>query len=209
MTNPVESKFRKSDEIAADIVGKFLDDHFYNKECTDVERVYDKIRQVKGIDIEFTYNGHKYRCDEKSAIHCAGRRLPTFALEISMLNRKGKLYNGWFVDNTKTNDSYMFIWVDGMTGTNIQSVDDINSVEIALVRRDEIIKHLLSMGWTINKLMTKSNKIRTNPNEFMGSIEEFGCKFAFSTKLVEQPVNFLLPREVYRKLSDFTTIIKK
>lgn len=205
----IQSKFRKSDEEAADIVAQFLDEHFYNIICKDVERVYDKSRQVKGIDIEFTYNGHRYKCDEKAAIHCANTGLPTFALEISMLNRGGKEHRGWFVDDTKVNDSYMFIWVDGMTNKHIQSVEDIKEVEIILVRREKILNYLSSMGWTLNNLINKSNKIRTNPNEYLGTLKQFGCKFAYSTQLVEKPVNFLLPRETYRKLSDYKAIIKK
>jgi hypothetical protein len=204
----VQSQFRKSDERAADAVAQFLDERFYT-ECSDVERVMDKARQVRGLDIIFTYNGRKYLCDEKAAVQYANKRLGTFALELTMIDRGGYEHIGWFLDGTKTNDSFLFIWVDSISGTSVKSKDDINEVEIALIRKDEIMKFLASKGWTPALLLRKANRIRTVKNENLGSIPQYGYKFSYSTQLVEKPINLLLTREVYRKLSDYTAIIKK
>lgn len=61
-----ESKLRKQDEKAADIVADFLDKTFYKEETNDFIRNVEKTLQVYGIDTIFTYQGKKYKCDEKT-----------------------------------------------------------------------------------------------------------------------------------------------
>ena len=38
----------------------------------------------------------------------------------------------------------------------------------------------------------------------MGNIKKDGCKFSFTTKLVEQPINVILPKSVYLQMADKT-----
>lgn len=79
----------------------------------------------------------------------------------------------------------MFIWVDKADEDTIHSIEDIKEVELVIVSRDKIIDYFKSLGWTINKLKKKCISFRTNSNEWFGSIDRNGLKFAYSDRLVE------------------------
>ena len=201
-----ESKLRSYDERASDLVSQFLDKNFYSS-CSDVERIYTKKEQVKGVDIKFTFNGKRYICDEKAAIRYVNQNLKTFALELSFIDRNGDEHDGWLIDEEKINNSFMFIWLDKADKDTIHSIDDIKELELMIVSRDKIIEYLNGLGWTINKLKKKCIRLRTKSNEIFGSIDRDGLKFAYSDRLVEKPINVLLNREIYRKICDFDLVI--
>lgn len=189
-----ESIFRVSDEAMSENIGDFLDRTLYKENATNFERVRDKGRQVKGIDTIFTLNGEKYYCDEKASVRW--RNLNTFSLEISFIDRRGDIVPGWFVSDKCENDSYLFIWIDDK--------GEGEKVEAALVRKEAIKEHLEALGWTGEKLEEKSRQIREKRGIGInfGNVKRNGCKFSFSKKLVEEPVNILLPREKFIELAD-------
>ena len=195
------SLLRKEDEKCSEIVSNFLDKNFYNK-CKTFERVNDKVNQVKGIDVIFELNDKKYVCDEKAAIRYVNRYLNTFAMELSFINRNNTLNNGWLLDDKKINDSFLLIYIDKAKNDILQNEDDIEDIELILIRKIKILEYLETLGWTKDKLIEKSNRIRINEDENCGSFKENGCKFVCSKQLFEKPVNVLLLRENLRSLSD-------
>ena len=195
------SFLRKEDEKCSDIVSNFLNENFYSKKCKFFERICDKERQIQGIDIIFDLNGQKYVCDEKAAIRYVNKNLRTFSLELSFKDRGGNLHDGWLIDETKINDSFLFIWIDKAKHDILSSKDDIQELEIALVNKKTIIEHLESIGWEIPKLIKKSELIREDENENCGNLYEDGCKFVCSRFLYEKPVNVLLKRDLLKKIS--------
>lgn len=190
-----ESIFRVSDEAMSENIGDFLDRTLYKENTTDFERVYDKERQVKGIDTIFTLFDERYHCDEKASVRW--RNLNTFSLEISFINRRGDVVDGWFVSDKCENDSYLFIWIDDH--------GDGEKVEAALVRKKSLMDYIESIGWTKEKMKEKSQQIREQDGIGInfGNLKKNGCKFSFSRKLVEKPINILLPRETLINLADF------
>ncbi len=195
------SLIRKEDEKCSNIVSDFLDEHFYLKKCGFFERINDKQRQIQGIDVIFSLNGVKYICDEKAAIRYVNKNLKTFSLELSFKDRGGNLHSGWLIDDTKINDSFLFIWIDKSKHDILTSKDDIQELEIALVNKKSIIEHLDSIGWGISQLIRKSELIRENEHEYCGNLYEDGCKFVCSRFLYEKPVNVLLNRDTLKKIS--------
>ena len=73
-----------------------------------------------------------------------------------------------------------------------------------LVDRDKILRYLEGLGWDIDRLLIKGEKMRENENEYGGNLKKNGCKFVCSRHLVEQPVNILLSRDKLKDLSDLT-----
>jgi hypothetical protein len=195
------SLLRKGDERCSDIVSDFLNDNFYSKKCKFFERINDKERQIQGIDVIFELNGQKYVCDEKAAIRYVNKNLKTFSLELSFKDRGGNLHDGWLIDESKINDSFLFIWIDKAKHDILMSKDDIKELEIALVNKKSIIEHLDSIGWGISQLIRKSELIRENEHEYCGNLYEDGCKFVCSRFLYEKPVNVLLKRDTLKKIS--------
>jgi hypothetical protein len=188
------SKLRSEDVSLSDQIYNFLDYTFYKTETSNFERVVDKDRQVKGIDVIFTYNGKEYKADEKAAVRY--RNLTTYALELSFINRRNEVQEGWLVRDDLENDSYVFVWVDKNQFTGKESVT------LAVVTKDKLKNHLESLGWSIANLKKKMSYIRDGKITNMGNLLTYGCKFTFSEKYVEKPINILLPRDVYMNIAD-------
>ena len=194
------SLLRKEDEKCSDMVSLFLDEHFYSG-CQSFERIFDKKEQIQGIDVVFELNGEKYICDEKAAIRYVNKNLKTFSLELSFIDRSGSVHDGWLIDKKKINNSFLFVWIDKAKRDILESKGDILELEYALVKKEDIIKHLEDLGWSINKLIKKSKIIREDEAEYCGDLYEDGCKFVCSRFLYEKPVNVLIRRETLKKIS--------
>ena len=119
----------KQDLLGEKAVHEFLDRHFYNQ-VENLVVCKDKVNQLKGIDTMFTLYGFDYKCDEKAALDFTneqkGRKLNTFCLELSFLNRNDKLMEGWFLNEDMENNSYLFVWVDKSDYDVITSADEIS-----------------------------------------------------------------------------------
>lgn len=191
-------------------VHDFLLQHFYDQVSNFCE-CHDKKTQLKGIDTTFTLNDIDYRCDEKAALDFTngqkGRKLNTFCLELSFLNRKDELMEGWFLNDKMDNNSYLFVWIDKSDFDIIHDASEIREAEIALVLKSDIYEYLESIGWDKEKLRMKDDKIRNEGDTNFGNVYQNGCKFAYSEYLSEKPINILLTRYTYRHMKH--TINKK
>ena len=187
-----ESNLRKEDVSLSNKIYDFLDMTFYKNEVTEFERVYDKPRQLKGEDVIFTIGDKKYIADEKAAVRY--RNLKTYSLELSFINRNNEVQDGWFINDKLENNSYVFVWIDNEFGKE--------TVTVAIVMKDKIFDYLKTLGWSKENLIKKMKQIRNGEQTSFGNIYENGCKFSYSTKLVEQPINILLPRNKYEELAD-------
>lgn len=198
------SNLRKDDERCADIVSQFLDVNFYKKYTKYFDRITDKERQVKGIDTTFMIDDKTYICDEKAAIRYINKGLNTFSLELSFIGRYDDLRDGWLIDEKHINNSFLFVWIDKSKTDMLESVSDVQQLEIALVDRRKILKYLESIGWSKENMISKSQKMRENDDEYGGNLRKHGCKFVCSKHLVEQPVNVLMSRDKLKEISDLT-----
>lgn len=197
-----EMSVREYDEHCEKVMCSFLDEHFYREiGFSWKERVLDKERQVKGLDIILKRDGITYSIDEKAAIRYTNG-LKTFALELSFLNRKGNRVDGWLIDEKKVNDYFVFVWINKIEGEHIIDTNTFKDVDVALVSKEKIMLHLESLGWDIDKLLIKDERIRDGFDRNLGDIKKNGCKFSYSEHLFEKPINILLPKETYFKIAD-------
>ena len=204
-----EMSVREYDEHCEKVMAQFLDEHFYKKiGYTWRERVTDRKRQVKGLDVILKRDGKVYNIDEKAAIRYTNG-LNTFALELSFLNRKGNRVDGWLIDEKKVNDYFVFVWINKIEGELIENVDSFKEVEVALVSKEKIMIYLESLGWDVDKLLIKDERIRDGIDDNLGDIRKNGCKFSYSERLFEKPINILLPKQAYIKIADEHKIIMK
>ena len=210
-----KSAFRKSDELAEKINNEFLEKYFYGLKTENYNRNIDRALQMSGIDTTFSIGDRKYKCDEKVAAHYINKNLKTFSFELSFIDRAGDVSDGWFVGSGKTNDSYLFCWVDCATSDKLSSCKDITKAEITLIKKDRIIEYLKKISWTPRKLKFKASAIRNGNDVNFGTIAKNGIKFSYSkydsntrTGLVEEPINFILSREILREYSDYNDIIQ-
>lgn len=194
---------REYDEQCEKIIAQILDKYFYPelKNIQTWERISTKELQVKGTDVVFSRDDGIHFIDEKAAVKYLN--LETFALELSFLNKSGKLCVGWFLDKRKINDYFVFVWINQLNHEKIIDISSVKEIDVALVKKDDIIDYLVSLGWTLEKLGLKMQQIREQSNVNMGNIKQYGCKFAFSQQLIEKPINILLPKQKYIELAEF------
>lgn len=207
------SRLRRTDETAANIITKWLKEHFYTEAngISNYQYNNDLDLQYKGVDTEFDRNGHHYVCDEKAAVQYINKPLQTFAFELSFLDKGNSYHDGWLLDESKINDSFLCVWIDMAEGVyapkDLTDAEQIKTVSVALVRRETIVNYLSSLGWTKDGLKSKTCKIRQNPTENRGDVYRYGCKFTYSQQLVEQPVNVLIHRRKLMEIADVARVI--
>lgn len=182
--------YRQEDERREKVVAKFLDEHFY---VGEFERCTDKERQVKGIDTIFTAdNGQIVKCDEKASVRYTN--LKTFCQEIARLNRGGKWQEGWFTASGLETNAYLYVFVDDVDWT----IDNIKKIEALLVSKKALKNYLLKQGFDDTKLLECDAMIRST-GIYPSAPKD--CRWSFSDRLVEQPVNLLVSRDLLRTLA--------
>jgi ABC-type lipoprotein export system ATPase subunit len=212
----MEINNRKNDSIVEREIAKFLDEKLYSNKTLFKEfaRTDDKEEQISGSDVVLsTSDGVLYRkvVDEKVAARYANMGLNTFSLELSFIGKNGNRRSGWFIDNTKKTEYYLLGWIvradipkkdDGSDryDTNTINQRNIKELDWALVSRQKIMDFLESKGWTLDKLALQDKKIRENgkvkTKEFIDDVS-----FRYSDAYVEKPINILLKKDTFMKLS--------
>ena len=212
---------RKNDMAVEREIAAFLDKNLYeNKELfTEYARTDGKEEQLSGSDLLLsTTNGKLNRSvvDEKVAKNYANKILNTFSLELSFLGKNGLKRCGWLVDTTKKTEYYLFGWILEADIPYIESKEwydtdkidrnNIKKLEWALVKRDKIMKFLEERGWTLEMLAKQDEQIRkrgsVKTTEFIDDV-----RFTYSDRFFEKPINLLLKKETYLKLSELNGII--
>ena len=212
---------RKNDMAVEREISAFLDKNLYeNKELfTEYVRTDTIEEQVSGSDLLLsTTNGKLKRSvvDEKVASRFANRILDTFSLELSFLGKNGLKKCGWLIDSTKKTEYYLFGWIleadipyieeKKRYDTNMIDRNNIKRLQWALVKRDKIMKFLEERGWTLEKLAKQDEQIRKQgyikTKDFIDDVS-----FRYSDAYIEKPINLLLKKETYLKLSELNGII--
>lgn len=213
---------RKKDSIVEREIAKFIDKHLYSDISlfSEFERTDGLNEQINGSDAILSTSDKRLNrvvVDEKVAATQANRGLKTFTLELSFIGRNGKKRLGWFIDNSKTTQYYLLGWLNRVDipynemkerwETDSIRENNIKELEWCLVSRNKITKFLEEKGWTLEKLAKQDEKIRENgkvrTKEFIDDVA-----FRYSDKYVEKPINIMLKKETYLKLSDYKGIIK-
>lgn len=213
---------REKDSIVEREIAKFMDSHLYeNKEIfKEYARTDGKEEQISGSDVVLSTSDGKLNrvvVDEKVAARYANSGLDTFTLELSFIGRNGNKKCGWFIDNTKTTQYYLFGWLNKVDipynekakrwETDLIKSENIKELEWCLVSKDKILKFLEKKGWTIEKLAKQDEAIRkkgyVKTKEFVDEVA-----FRYSDAYIEKPINIMLKKETYLKLSNYKGIIK-
>jgi hypothetical protein len=94
-------------------VASYLDEHLYPSIASTTERREDRSDQFDGIDLiaDIDGVGEELLIDEKAQADYANDPRPTFILELGFLNKRGELRPGWFYDDDKQTEYYLFVWL--------------------------------------------------------------------------------------------------
>ena len=214
---------RKNDMVVEREIASFLDENLYsNAELfTEFARTDTIDEQISGSDLLLSTKDGKLNrsvVDEKVASRFANRNLETFSLELSFIGKNGQKRCGWLLDETKKTEYYLLGWIldadipyledKKRFDTNSITKENIHKLEWALVKRSDIVKFLEKKGWTLEKLAKQDEKIReqggVKTKDFIDDVS-----FRYSDAYIEKPINVLLKKETYIKLSKLNGIIEK
>lgn len=198
---------REKDEFRTNIINDFLDYNLYYK-FNNVKRINDKENQIKGVDIIFDYNNENFICDEKAALNYANKNLQTFSFELSFINKRGLRQDGWLIDSKKINNSFLLIWINKSKKNFITELDDLQEIEIMLIRKIDILNFLFNCNINIEKIIEIDDEIRDKKIVNYGNLYTNGYKFVYSEKFIEEPINLLISRNKLREISIYNEIIK-
>lgn len=191
----MNSKFNR-DLSEEQKLGNFLDYNFYNNKAIfpnnfQIRRITDMTGQFDGIDIEIldTNTGTKSYIDEKGQSHYKNKNMPTFAFEISSLNKSKQWREGWLFDDKKITDQYILI-------TCIEEVNGlIKSCRILLVDRCKLLNYLIQKNLNKDQCMRYEKKFRQENSMNKQKILELDSTeghFFYTKHLSEEPINLVL-----------------
>lgn len=217
---------RNDDKRKEQIAREFLERNLYHL-FPDYKYNDNPETQKLGVDCEFTGRHFHYIVDEKAVTGSRyindgqqypneknkRKRLNTFCLELSMRTKQQGSWvrcDGWWMSDKVINDTLVLIWIDRTKSGNIENVDDILEAEVVVVRKERINEYLNSIGWSKERLRNQLNEIISNIDTWDNTVTIDGLKFnvPYWLKGAEAPVNILLPREIYRKYSDYNNVFK-
>lgn len=212
---------RKNDNKVERGIAAFLDEHLYSNQdiFTEFARTDTYEEQISGSDVLLTSKNGKLNrsvVDEKVASRYANCNLNTFSLELSFIGKNGQKRCGWLIDESKKTEYYLFGWIikanipfneeRNRFDTDSINKDNIEELEWALVSKKKIISFLEKKGWTLEKLAKQDERIRENKGV---KTKEFidGVSFRYSDAYIEKPINIILKKEDYIKMSTLNGII--
>lgn len=170
----------KNDFNAEKVINEFLRKYFYQKIVDKniikaFRHITDPNLQHEGVDtIIITLRDVEVHIDEKAALDYAKKNLtenalPTFAFEISYLNREGVLTEGWLTNSKyrKTED-YLLVWLWIKPDTKMKCLrcEDILQLEVIVLSKKDILDTILYYA-TGDRCLTRFRQIASKQRAFM------------------------------------------
>lgn len=204
--------FRKNDMNVEQEVANYLDKYLYSRDMfTQAERTDDANNQINGSDIIISIpdkNLENIVVDEKAAIYYVNKNLQTFALELSFLNSGLHYSEGWFVNTNLATEYYLIQWLNADIDDPWQvKENNITEIECVLVSKAKLKEYFANEGYDKTKFLQIAQKMRAS-NQTMIAPPGKPYRFYYTQKLAEKPVNLLLSKEEYIRLSEFHYFVR-
>ena len=170
----------KNDFNAEKVINEFLRKYFYQKIVDKniikaFRHITDPNLQHEGVDtIIITLRDVEVHIDEKAALDYAKKdltenALPTFAFEISYLNREGVLTEGWLTNSKyrKTEDYLLvWLWIKPDTKMKYLRCEDILQLEVIVLSKKDILDTILYSA-TGDRCLARFRQIASKQRAFM------------------------------------------
>ena len=174
-------------------------DQYYTKNGIKFERVTDKARQVKGIDlILFGKSGKSIKIDEKAkyrGLQSEGAQLKSYSFEVSRLCADGKRRDGWFIDKNIETDFYCYAFpkLDGDSIKPKMQVDLFSKKDIiAIIEKETTLSYIEQAAFMMSIRGTR-----------LLPFKNFALYKTPANKLPEEPINIVMSRELIEKTPHF------
>lgn len=220
------------------IITKWIERNFLMTVTDKYEIIQDSKIQNSGVDFIITseklfgYN-LPYKVDFKAALNYIRpirdeynnrpQKMPTFAFELSFLNRLNEEREGWLYGEKYSNTEYFmlaWVWVDLPAKRNKKgyiaidmnkfSYDCIEEIEIIILNKDVIRNYARSFGINEVTAITKSQEMRNKEiKEIFLVVGNKYPKLHYSHFLNEEPVNLVIHTNDLQELATYHETITK
>lgn len=195
---------------------RYLDENFYSMVASSYQRVFDRDKQLAGIDTIATFkfqDGSFYeniKIDEKIQSHYIDKNLQTNAFEISFFHQRlDKRVGGWFVDEELETEFYFVIFPFSKEGKgwhrgkiNKFRTKNIAQLDILMIDKRKLLNKLNDLGYTKERMISDTKNI---VDKNIGGRSKQGHKhfdYCYSESLPEKPVCLLIGKDLLREVAD-------
>lgn len=194
------------DRLEEKVLGKKLD-YIYNQIGFSFERTADKNNQIKGSDLKFLYKNKEYVADEKNAARYYFKDLKTFSFELSFINRKGELMDGWLVSDKSITDLYIINYIRAPENNN-NFQTKLSSIESLFIGKRKINKYIKSLGYESPKdlIQVFNNAHKQGKTKVHNGIESYfdlpeGIHLFKTIRFEECPLNIIISKDILIRLT--------
>lgn len=188
---------RLKDNVVSGVVSEFLDENYYlpmrNVLHREFERVNDIQRQLKGVDVVYRGKNIDEKVKFKGGFYNNILQYPS--VELSFLNNRGQLTEGWFLRKDLITDIYDFITIF----TNKELVDEyslkkenIEKLVILRVSKKKLMEFFDRLGIDLKK----EDETLRNSDNLKKYFDFKGIHLTKSPKFSECPINAVIRRDI-------------
>lgn len=208
-----------ADTAIEQIAAQFLDENFYPifTKKAEVKRYTDTYHQFGGIDVSISTLNFDEKAKYKGCLNDVAQYV---GFECSILNRAGKIQDGWFMNQSLSTDYYAIISLSATTDdeSKLSSVDQISAADVLWVKKQDVLDFIhwsidaQDLANDISSIRETNNKIEKDENgwyslmpDCLGYSKAYNGKYrtkydhgnfwlTYSYDMHEQPVNIVLRR---------------
>src|SRR5699024_6465680 len=167
--------------------------------------------QRKGIDVELeTEEKNKILVDDKCALYYANKNLQTFTFELSFLNQRGDVREGWLINPKLSTTHYNIMWLETedkqLKPTDIEK-EDILVVESMIISKETLFDYLDTLGLTVEELRMKAINFRESGDTRLMLTPHI--ELINSPRLAESPINLKIKKTELDKIADYHLKVHK
>lgn len=214
------------------ILTQWVIDNFISVESEKYEVVEDLETQNSGVDFVMTSKdifgfNLPYKIDFKAALNYIRpmkdeydnkpRKMPTFAFELSFLNRENEEREGWlFGEKYNNTEYYMLAWIwvnlpvtynkSGYIAIDIDkfNYESIREVEVMIINKEKIQSYARKHNIDQETAVEKSQEMRHNDTREVALTENSRFpKLHYSSFLQEKPVNLVIHIKDLEEMATF------
>lgn len=178
-------------------------DEYYTRCGIKFERVLDKARQYKGIDLILFGKKGTIKVDEKAkyrGLQDDNAKLNTYSFELSRLCKDGKYHEGWFIDSKIETDFYCYAFPKFEDPEDMASSIKPN-MQVELFKKKDIIK-IVEQETTLDYIEQLAHVMSVKDTRIQ-KFNNFAVYKTPSYKLPESPINLLISRELVESTPNF------
>ena len=190
-------------DIAVETAAAKRIDSFYAARGVRFERVKDRARQFKGIDIILFGKNRQIKIDEKAkyrGLQEDGAKLKSYSFEVSRLCKDGEYHNGWFIDPDIETDYYCYIFPKLNDSENAMNGLKPN-MQMELFSKQDIVD-LITKETTLSYIEQVAHLMSVKDTRIV-KFKNFVLYKTPAYKLPESPINILISSEVIESTPHF------